>query len=377
MFQRTVCLFLVFMACGHAAAAENGGRPEFSWDTVPVYIHVGKNGGFTDEEIDFVATHSNFVCLEKGHGASTHGSTEKGIEHDAARLKKVNPKMKVVYYWNTFLDYSMYDAHHVYQNHPEWWLKTLDGSLDTKNGRLKRYDLSNAEVQEWWADEVKKAVVDGSCDGVLMDAFPQITTPANRRLWGNEKHDAIQEGLVSTIELTREKVGVDCILMFNGIRNTNSLHFGMKYLELTDAAIIEHFDQFQSRDKENVVRDIENMIEAGKKGKIVIMKGWPGFNWLDRGLENVPREELLARARKNIAFPLACFLVAAQPNSYFCYSWGYREQHGSLSEYPELQMPLGPPKADAVRDGWIYTRSFEHLDVRVDVSTKTAKLNWK
>ena len=38
---------------------------------------------------------------------------------------------------------------------------------------------------------------------------------------------------------------------------------------------IEHFDQFFSRDKENIALDLENMIEAGKKGKMVIMKGWP------------------------------------------------------------------------------------------------------
>ena len=106
------------------------------------------------------------------------------------------------------------------------------------------------------------------------------------------------------------------------------------------------------------------------------MKGWPGFNWLDRGLRNVPYEELLARARKNITFSLACFLVAAQPNSYFCYSWGYREQHGSLSDYPEFSKPLGKPKGNAVKDGWQYSREFERCKVWVDLETKQAKIDW-
>jgi hypothetical protein len=301
-----------------AVAADNAQRtgwPEFSWDRVPVYIHVGKNSGFTEEEIRFVASRSNFVCLEKGHGASVHGSTEKGIEHDAARLKAANPNLKVLYYWNTFLDYSMYEAHRVYENHPDWWLRQVDGSLDRKRGQIRRYDLSNAEVREWWAEEVRKTVVDGSCDGVFMDAFPQIASPANIRLWGKEKYDAIQDGLVATIKLTREKVGPGNVLMFNGIRNTDSLHFGMEYLEFTDAATIEHFDQFQSTDKENLVRDIEAMIVAGKKGKIVAMKGWPGFNWLDREIQNAPYDKLLAQARKNITFPLACFLMVIPSGS--------------------------------------------------------------
>jgi len=351
--------------------------PEWSWDKVPVYIHFGKNDGLTDDEIEFVASHSNLVCLEKGHGTNIHKSSEKGIEYDAARLKKINPELKVIYYWNTFLDYSLYDAHEVYAQHPEWWLRKLDGSLDKKRGDLMRYDLSNPEVREWWTDEVKKAVINGSCDGVFMDAFPQITDTANIELWGQEKYDAIQEGLIRTIELTRDKIGPDNIIMYNGIRNTNELHYGMQYLDNTDASTIEHFDQFSSRDKENVALDMENMIEAGKQGQIVIMKGWPEFNWTEREKMNKSYEELLELARNNITFPLACFLIAAQPHAYFCYSWGYRDRHGSLDPYPEFDKPLGEPNGQAVRDGWQYTREFEHCKVWVDLETKQATIDWK
>ncbi|MDX2431817.1 MAG: putative glycoside hydrolase [Bacteroides sp.] len=351
--------------------------PPFSWDKVPVYIHFGKSDVLTEQELKFVATHSDFVCFEKGHGTKVHGSTEKGIESDAARLKELNPDLKVVYYWNTFLDYPMYDAHEVYEEHPQWWLRKLDGSLDYKRGDLKRYDLSNPEVREWWTEEVKKAVIDGSCDGVFMDAFPQITSPANIELWGQEKYDAIQEGLIKTIELTREKIGPDNIIMYNGIRNTNELHYGMQFLDITDASTIEHFDQFASTDKENVALDMENMIEAGNQGKIVAMKGWPGFNWTEKEEMNQSHEELLRKARANITFPLACFLVAAQPYSYFCYSWGYRNQHGSLDSYPEFEKPLGDPKGDAVRTGWEFTREFEHCKVWVNIETKKATISWK
>ncbi|MHC4993878.1 MAG: putative glycoside hydrolase [Planctomycetota bacterium] len=361
-------------AFGQAAGPD---RPRFRWDTVPVYLHFGKNDGLTDDEARFVATHSDFVCLEKGHGAETHGSTEAGIEHEAARLKAINPDIRVIYYWNTFLDYSMYDAHHVYNQHPEWWLRKTDGELDYKTRTLKRYDLSNPAVQDWWANEVKKAVVDGSCDGVFMDAFPQIASPGNVRLWGRAKYDAIQEGLIKTIRKTRRQIGPDKILIFNGIRNTPTRRFGTGYLAHTDAATIEHFDQFQSRDTQSLERDIEDMIAAGKRGKMVVLKGWPGFNWTEPETRDVPYEDLLARARQNITFPLACFLVAAQEHAYFCYSWGYREGHGSLSAYPEFQKPLGPPEGDAVKRGYEYTRVFERCRVWVNIETREAKIDWR
>ena len=360
-----------------SANQQHAGYPDFSWGTVPVYIHFGDPDGYTDEAIEFIASHSSFVCMEKTQGKNVHGSVEKGQINDAKRLKAANPDIKVLFYWNTFLDYSGYDAHEVYQKHPEWWLRDMDGKLDKKNGQIMRYDLSNAEVREWWTDVVKMAVANGPCDGVFMDAFPQIASEANKRLWGQAKYDAIQDGLLKTIELTRKKVGPEAILMYNGIRNTDSLSFGMQYIDWTDAATIEHFGYFQSASKEAMARDMADMMEAGKKGKIVVFKAWPGFAWIDGDKMKLSHGELLKEARRNITFPLACFLVAAQPYAYFCYTWGYQEDHGSLDWYPEFDKPLGKPLGDAEVDGFIYTREFEHCRVRVDLESKEAKIEWE
>ncbi len=377
MRKQILIITLCFIAASVIAkGSEINLFPKFSWDTVPVYIHFGDNGGLTDEEVGFVASHTNLVCLEKAHGMEVHGSTEKGILYDTVRLKAANPNLKVIYYWNTFLDYPMFEAHQVYEQRPEWWLKTRDGSLDKKNGRIKRYDLSNPAVREWWTEEVKKAVVDGPCDGVFADAFPQIASTANIKLWGQEKYDAIELGLIETLKLTREKIGGSKIIMYNGIRNTDTLHFGLDYLDYADAATIEHFGHFASMSKESMARDIEDMIAAGKRGKMVVMKGWPGFNFTQREIRTVPYETLLARAKKNITFPLACFLIAAQKHSYFCYTWGYRENHGSLDWYDEFDKPLGPPQSDAVREGWVLTRTFQHAKAWVNLDTREARIDW-
>ena len=375
----TVLLFAALQLSGQqkSAADINSIYPAFSWETVPVYIHSGDKDGLTDEEVEFVAGHSDFVCFEKAHGYAAHGSVEAGTEFDAQRIKTINPEITLLYYWNTFLDYSFAEAHEVYDSHPEWWLYCQDGTLDLKNDRIKRYDLSNPEVREWWAEEVRKAVIGGSTDGVFMDAFPQITSEANIALWGQEKYDSIQDGLLELIRLTREKTDSSALLMFNGIRNTDNLQFGMEFVDLTDASAIEHFDQFASTSKESIQRDLEDMIEAGKRGKIVILKTFPGFNWTESEKMSEPYEDLIAEARENITFPLACFLVAAQPYSYFNYSWGYSPEYGTLEWYEELDRPLGEPLGDAVKDGWEYTREFEHVRVWVNIETKKARIEWE
>ena len=153
----------------------------------------------------------------------------------------------------------MYEAHEEYGKHPEWWLKTQDGGLDLKKGKLMRYDLSNSEFRAWWTDVAAEAVVHGSSDGVFMDAFPQVTSQANRKLWGDEKYEAIQQGLKDIIQETRRKIGDEMLIVYNGIRSTPHWCAGFDFPDHTDAAIIEHFGYFQSSSKEAMLKDVLEM----------------------------------------------------------------------------------------------------------------------
>jgi len=102
-----------------------GPNPEltgFNWDRVPLNIHFAKRGSdLTDEEIDFLASHSGLIALEKGHGASVHGSTEKGIADTARRIKQRNPEVKVLFYLNAFINWGGYESFETYR--PEWTLR--------------------------------------------------------------------------------------------------------------------------------------------------------------------------------------------------------------------------------------------------------------
>jgi hypothetical protein len=90
-----------------------------------------------------------------------------------------------------------------------------------------------------------------------------------------------------------------------------------------------------------------------------------------------PYAELLALALERITFPLACFLIGAQPGSHFCYSWGYTDRHGMLDPYPEFDRPLGPPQAGAVWQGLSATREFARASVWIDLATHQARIDWR
>lgn len=344
-----------------------------NWDRVPVNIHFGKtDGDLTDAEIDFLASYNGWIILEKRHGLEVHGSTEAGIANTARRLKQSNPNVKVLFYLNSFINWPGYECYETYQ--PEWDLRAPDGSVVFKTKNIARPDPSNPEFREWWSQVIADQMKDGWIDGVFVDALPQVLDSGLAAQLGDEKARAVIAGVRDMIALTKQKIGPDKMILANGTR-------GEDYREILDwsgldGIMIEHFDEFGSHEAATIKADLETIQLAAAKGKFVVIKAWPGFAWNDSPMMKRPHEELLKMARERITFPLACFLVAAQPDSQFCYSWGYREKHGMLDAYPEFQKPLGPPEADAVWDGMTATREFKHASVWVDLISKEARIDW-
>ena len=283
----------------------------------------------------------------------------------------------MVFYWNAFLDYSMYKAHEEYQEHPEWWLKTKKGDLDLKSGKIKRYDLSNAEVRNWWSNIAKENLNNKNIDGVFFDALVQVTNPANKKLWGTEKYDSIQQGLKDLIKETRAKIGANKLIVYNGIRSTPVRNTGNDSPDSTDAVMIEHFGHFNSRTKESMLKDIRGMEKAGKSGKVVVFKTWPENAWLNKAFMRKSDKAKEKISKENITFALASFLAGAQKHSYIIYNWGYRLNMGSLLWYPEFDRPLGKPLNDMTVNEWELTRDFEHASILVNLETKKAKIDWK
>jgi hypothetical protein len=83
---------------------------------------------------------------------------------------------------------------------------------------------------------------------------------------------------------------------------------GTEFLPYADGALIEHFDQFASTSKEDILTYWKMADEAARAGKIVLYKGWPdhNINWLNKEFMSKSAEEKEAIARKMITYPLAC-----------------------------------------------------------------------
>lgn len=362
------------------AATPSPDRPAFSWDTVPLYGHLGKTSGdFTPEEARFIADTYDFVAIEKGHATATRGDTEAGTSYAVSQLRALNPNLRVLFYWNGFIEYQMYAA--TRDRRPDaWYLRTSSGEYDVLRGDVRRYDLSNQDFRRWWVDTAVAAVDRTGAQGIFIDALPQVAgNPAGlAERVGAEKAEALRSGSEVMMAELQRRLGPTRTIIYNGLRT--SLPWpdgGARYQPWTTGAMVEHFGFLGSADKEHIARDIALIQVSDARGEVVVVKGWPTFSWLDTEVMKQPEDTLYRRAIAEIEFPLAAFLMAAGEHTYFSYSWGYREQHGQLRGYPEFKRRLGSPRGPARRDGWTYSREFQHASVKVNLEAKTADISWK
>ena len=178
-------------------------------------------------------------------------------------------------------------------------------------------------------------------------------------------------------------MGKDRILLCN-----NAAH-KQEFIENCDAVMYEHY-KYKQRYRENLQRyvdDWDQMLAVANAGKINVYRMPVNLNGTkyEEGDHRVlgaekNHAELAMIAKERVTFPLACFLIGAQPYSYFMLSWGWGVNTGALVEFPEMKKPLGPPLGAYERqseDKWIFTREFKHADVWVDLEKEEGRITWK
>jgi hypothetical protein len=154
--------------------------PEFSWDRVPLYMHIRKAKNFTEDEIKYLATFP-LVTFEKTTGYETFKSTEDGTLAAAKAVKEINPSTKVLYYRNVIVHYGTYKANAEIDKMPEAFLvgsqKKSVGQTKLVRGKYEAYDLTNPQMREWWVGNVKQLCADPLIDGVFLDGIIKVLSP--------------------------------------------------------------------------------------------------------------------------------------------------------------------------------------------------------
>lgn len=363
-------------------------RPAFSWDRVPQYMHIRKAEKFTDAEIKYLASFP-FLTFEKTTGHRAFQSTEDGTIAAAKAVKEVNHSTKILYYRNVMVHYGTYNANAEIEKVPGAFLVGRNGKTKLVRNVAEAYDLSNTQVRDWWVGHAKQVCSDPSIDGLFLDGNIKVLSPAYlKRDIGDEKKAAQLAGYTTMMTEARKALGPDKIMLANVLRVGQSKDDGLEAIKGFDGSYIENFElaATQEQKKDNVAKGIEAFQKAARDGfMIAFTAGLSELNETESDLNPQRTDEIRKGLgekddhTKRFGYLLAMFLTCAEKHSYFLAHDGYGAERSKvwMKPHPELDRPLGEPKAPAVRDGYIYTREFAHAKVRLDIENEVGEIEWK
>ncbi|MDO6738195.1 putative glycoside hydrolase [Wenyingzhuangia sp. 2_MG-2023] len=352
--------------------------PKFSWEVTPQYFMFGDGTRLlTSKEVKTIANKADFICIEKNHACKSLKFAEIGAKQEIANFKAIKPSIKALYYFNSayawpFTSYNQNFTKNKIKNYPELEKFLIHnketGELEHRNNTFY-FDVLNPEFRAWWVKTVVQGVKDSDADGVFIDQMHAFVWLRNSQ---TKEVEAAMGEMMMNLKIG---LGPDRILLGNNASHVEEV------FPAIDAAMFEHYNE-KALAKENLLKEWGYMLANAKAGKMSIFRIGveaeieEASQTLIKGSRGESLEEL---SKERLEYYQACFLIGAQPYSYFQYGWGWRLSTGPLVEYPELLKPLGAPKGAFSRlnkDSWEFTREFEHAKVWVDTEKKEAKITW-
>jgi hypothetical protein len=372
------------------------------WETpASAWWGYGAMGGrlFADDEVAFLASHYKIVLLSLCQAGLKVSSVSAGIMNVSAKLKKANPDVKVLQYWNTdqWACYQRTDPDYAaFLAHREWWLTDDFGNPVLTNGS-PQYDWTNEQaVQHWLLMPIAGEDGTNLIDGFLLDGGAGFDQPANisstraetlkLAKWKaigrmQQRLTAANNGLILANGMIggpidphgSDPYNLGVLDYANGIENERGTptfelvnHTSGAFLKDAVAANLAAIEQAGQMANGSKVVNVNYwpgpMIDLSKRKPGDNSSGWPIYapgdkeNRAPNGTKAQVVEGWQHMLTKWFPFNLAMFLSVAGESTYFTQSVWYASNQGSVAcpadpdsctapspFYPDMQRSLGPP----------------------------------
>jgi hypothetical protein len=327
--------------------------PKFSWDRIPRTMLIRKgSASFTDDEARRIANRYDFVVLEKANG------NMEGYWDKATALKSYNSDIKVVFYWNSRIYYGNYGVDTSINDH---WDEYIDPTYTIRD--WPTYQRSNPDLVDWWVGVCHKMM--GLVPGVASNGLPFQD-------FENWEHGSPVDGYFI------DKTGVPVSMLQPLYEGSADYNFCMNNngdnrtrIAYLDGTYREGYTGGGSASA--IATAIAIAQESGKNQKLTMLRNPTSGRGSRREMEDV------------VDATLGYYLAYAEQYAYY-----YHQQTVDASNadwqwitdyYDQFNRPLGAPLGDAIKDNYIYSRSFEHCDLYLDLDTESggqlSRILWK
>lgn len=364
------------------ASLESGSRssirPAFSWDTVPRAIAIHKPSRWTDDEYSRIARYDFLQTSYKN-------------QEMAEQVKEFNPKITILGYKNLVVHYEG-TKDQVFRDHPDWFLHT--GGKPELHGkganRHPFYDLRRPEARDHWVQEVDRILKIPVFDGIFIDGYAKVNghLAVERATSQSPPVDYIAGYRLMMDEHLKRSAGMGKIRIGNYLRANYPDAAVPEVLKNLDGSYLEWFDHYVKLAEhlhsyeEYLAAGIAAVQKVAQAGKVIVLHLKAED---DRDIKVTDDEAdpaapgNISGLYKNFEYKLAIFLICAEPYSYFQYQGDHKvtkDVQMWAPDFPEFHKPLGPPKGRAVRDGFTYTREFQHARVWLDLTKREGRITW-
>lgn len=344
--------------------------PEWSWDHVRTYVAVRRKDAFSDEQIRALAS-QDIVMLEKMTGHETYGSIEKGSLEAAKRIKKINPKVKILFYLNAMVHYGGYDANKDWKEEWAMWNRKQRKQFKWRNKFLS-YNHKNVEFREWWIKRGLDMVAHDEIDGIFIDGICK----AELR-WIPVKNHKLY--YMQTAKELRNRLPEGKILIGNALRAGFGTNSNLNHLQYLDGSYLEGWAHPQT------LEATLGLISSAMDQKRIIMLNAQPHHFDQNGFNQLKQLHLryeFAGRPQFINFHLGYFLLVAGQGAHISYRTGVdlnpkKKQVFDNTRFEEITRKLGQPLGPARQKGKEYWRDFEYLEVYVNLQTTEAYLTVK
>lgn len=364
--------------------------PDWSWDTLQMSAGVHRNDALPDDVAQLMANTYPVISLG-GRNFYGEDCVELGMAAAAAKLKFYNPDVHISVYKNAGLHHDRTCANDFYNR--DWSLYDLDENGERVYDVIRLWDRYNHDhpgLREWWSDWCVDRLIDPNIDSIfidkgvggeaaLLDHDGDIVPTTNRVKSYVSIWERLPEGDVLTGNVLRTQY-------FGGNRELMHI-FNSSYSESWKAGNDESL--IAMSDADGICASLQMFREASVKGMMVqpnhaelnhfVLSGDDAIAMIADGRT----DEVIDIIRQEIQLPLAYHLIYIEAYTYFSFqvartgAFGDTELLWNPKPYiDEFRNPLGAPLGPPQRNGYIFMRSFEHVDVWLNVETEECKLTW-
>jgi len=357
----------------------------YSWDKPQRYIYLRSTSGFTDEEIDAIASRAQVLGVT---------DKEKFIEKYPNRLYGFG-------YMNLEKDYASEDTNSGHwQEAPEDYVYNSDGTPLLGAG-CPYYNLLEPTLRDWWMGKVDEQWASAPQDGMylsvdaLVKAYDIGGANSNyTNYWGDAISPVYRdEGLRVLLARLRDEHADDFLILGNFVRPNRPGGLISWANEYTNIQYLENWERLGAGYINNANLGIQYNQEMIQEGQVIVLnvvagkkptpipemtieekrtKASTSMPELWESLDSAEQDEL-ANIYAYFDFKLGMFLMFAGEHSYFRYvSTVVKRTAGTnmfkvIQPFPEWDMALGPPLELGQQHGNVWTRRFTHVEVVLDL----------